>query len=152
MADPIKYRPHADTGESARDQLEDVLQALADSGALRLAKDVLERLGEVSTVFLDRLETEPGRRAVGNLAVIGAALSQLPPDRLQLVVGAMARGLENAGRLSRAAPPSFLQMLLVLRSASVRRALVAALTILYSLGEMLRPEEASGTPLVRAPR
>lgn len=150
MAEPIKYQPHAETRASARDQLDEVLQALADAGALRLAKDVLDRLGEVSTVFVDRLETEPGRRALGNLAVIGAALSQLPPDRLQLALRAAVRAFDSAGRLSRAEPPGFLQMLLVLRSANVRRALVALLSVLYSLGELLRPDAASRARLVRS--
>jgi uncharacterized protein YjgD (DUF1641 family) len=140
MAEPIKYQPHTDTRESARDQLEELLQALADSGALRLTKDLVQRFGQVSTVVVDRLETEPGRNALGNLAVVGAALARLPPDRLQLALGVLGRAFERAGRVARGEPPGFVQMLLVLRSANVRRALVAGLAILYSLGQLLRED------------
>lgn len=140
MAQPIKYRPKAQTAESAREQLDEVLRALSDSGTLRLLKDLLERIGPVSQVLAERVETEPGRNALGNLAVLGAGLTRLPPDRLQVAVQAAGRAFERAGRLARREPPSFLQMLGVLRSSSVRRALVALLTLLYATGELLQPD------------
>jgi hypothetical protein len=71
---------------------------------------------------------------------MGTALTRISPDQLQVAVRAAGRAAESAARLARRPPPSFLQMLLVLRSSSVRRVLVALLTFMHVAGELLEED------------
>lgn len=149
MAEPIKYRPVAETRESARDQLDELLQVLADSGALRVLKDAVERIGQVTDVLAARFETEPGRNALGNLSLFGTALTQLPPGDLQVVLGAAVRAFERAGQVARRDPPGLLHLMFVLRREGVRRSLFALLALLDTMGQLMAPEKRQETAMVR---
>jgi uncharacterized protein YjgD (DUF1641 family) len=145
MATPIKYQPDSRTHESPRDQLEELLEALAASGTLRVLKDLLQRIGPVAEVVSERLDTEPGRNALGNLALLASALARVSPDRLKWVVGTAVATIAHARRR----PPASLHLLLSLRRENVRRTLFGLIAFFDALGAQLRPDDSQSVSQLR---
>lgn len=147
MAEPIQYRPpSAETRESARQELERLLQVLADSGTLRALTDLIARAGQVADVLTAQLDSQPGRNALGNLALALTTLTELPPEKAKQALGATLRAARQAG--ARRAP-GVLRLLLLARRANVRRATWLVLTALDTLGGLL--DAAPGSALARRP-
>lgn len=139
MATPIKYQPPvAQTHELARDQLEQLLDVLAESGTLRLLKDFVQRMGP-GEVFSARLDTVPGRNALGNLALLATAVTRIVPDRLKRAMDAVLKAVEHA----RQPPPGALSLLFSLRRANVRQTMFVLISLLDALGAELQPDASS---------
>ena len=140
MAQPIDYAPPPGLpGQdlfTAEDDLARTLQALHESGTLRILAGLLGRFEEVMAVFLEHIDTPKGHNLNGNLVILGKLLANVDADGLDRFVTALTDGLDNAGKkLSDPDdPPGFLGLTKRLHEPDVRRGLDALITLLGSLG------------------
>jgi uncharacterized protein YjgD (DUF1641 family) len=101
MAEPIPYRPGAPSPETtAQAELERLLETLHRQGVLRLANDLVGARDGIAEVLMRGLNAQGTRNAMQNLAVLAAALAQVPPERFHQLVAAFqaaaARLVEDA--------------------------------------------------------
>ncbi|HYE57275.1 MAG TPA: DUF1641 domain-containing protein [Rhodothermales bacterium] len=139
MAQPLEYVPPQVPGEAAftaADDLARLVETLHTSGTLRVLNGFFGRLGAVSEVALDTINTPEGRNGLANLLVLAKALGRIDPQHLARFADAVDHGLDAAGRRLESPddPPGTLATLRKLRDPDVRRGLDAVLTVLGTLG------------------
>lgn len=97
MAKSIPYEvPRKETGETAQDELERLMENLHRQGILRLLNDLVTAYPQVAEILLRGLNQEQSRNLVQNLCLLASALGQVPPERLDRVVRAAAAGMEKS--------------------------------------------------------
>ena len=140
MAQPIDFAPPSSPpGQdsfSAEEDLARTLQALHESGALRILTGLLGRFEDVMGVVLEHLDTPKGHNLNANVVILGKLLANLDADGMDRFATAFTDGLDAAGqKLSDPEdPPGFLGLTKRLHEPDVRRGLDALLTLLGSLG------------------
>ena len=143
MAQPIAYEPPpAPPGQqafTAEDDLQRLLQALHESGTLRVVNGLLAQFQDVMAVVLKGLDTDEGRSGLANLLTLAKLLGKIDADGLDRFVAALDRALGAAGeRLDeRDDARGTLSVLRKLHEPDVRRGLDAALTLVGTLGAQL---------------
>jgi uncharacterized protein YjgD (DUF1641 family) len=151
MAEPLKYRPRVDTRDAARDELEALLQALHESGNLRVLTGLAGKLPEVLGILLEQSGSELGRNALGNLTLLAGTLGRLGTDSAERFSKALTEGLERVHSKMPAHPPGLLRLTSLLSGVDARRGLYAVVLLLQSLGEQLDPERpGASTRLLRS--
>jgi uncharacterized protein YjgD (DUF1641 family) len=82
MAEPITYEPTPPRiGPSAREELDQLLETLHDSGLLRLANDIAAGKQDIVRILMRGMNLEGSRYAAQNIAAIFLVLAQIPPPR-----------------------------------------------------------------------
>lgn len=146
MAQPLSYTPEARTAETARDDLDRLIETLHERGVLTALDGLTGALPDVLEVLLNRLDTPSGRNALSNLAVAGAALTALDPDRLAALRAGTEQSLTAARDGLQADPPGLVALFRQLNDPDVRRTLHALLLFLQAFGRHLHPGPASTVP------
>lgn len=141
MAERLTYITKPAPMPTARDELEELIQTLSDSGTLRTLNGFFGRFAQVNDVALEYLNTQSGRRLVGSLALLGEVFSKLPAKKLESVATGIDAGIDDAAEALRKDPPSTLHVLRLARDPEVRRAMTALFLILKSVGHELSEEE-----------
>ncbi|WP_148863537.1 DUF1641 domain-containing protein [Marinobacter fonticola] len=96
MAKRILYEvPEPPKPDTAREELDQLVENLSNTGVLRFANDVLKASPEVSEILLKGLNTEQSRNAVQNLSLLLMALGRLPPERMAAITRAFTEGLDS---------------------------------------------------------
>ena len=94
MAKAIPYEvPQPEKSVTAHDELAQLLEALHDTGVLRLANDALRAAPDVSKILLGGLNMEESRNAVQNLSLLAMALGRIPPERFASLTRAFTESL-----------------------------------------------------------
>lgn len=81
--------------EAAREELDQLLENLHDTGILRFLNDFLNASPQVSEILLRGLNTEESRNAVQNLSLLLMSLGRVPPERFSAVTRALTDGLDD---------------------------------------------------------
>ncbi|MCL2447497.1 MAG: hypothetical protein FWD17_00965 [Polyangiaceae bacterium] len=148
MAEPLKYRsiPGPSPRDTARQEIDALVEVLHDSGALRMLRGLVGRFPEVMGVMLERLDSDAGVNALSNLTIAASALLAVNAARTARIVTGLREGLDSALANRSHRPPRRLQLLAKLNHPDTRRGAFAVLTILESIGRQLRlePEDKSG--------
>ena len=137
MARPLAYDPVPPPTDTARDELEQLLQTLHESGTLRLLDGLLGRFPDVTEVAVGQLNTGGGRNLVGNVMILLKALTELDSDGHQALVSGIGEGLQAAHQSLQGEPPGLLGLLRRLGDEDVRRGLNALLVFVQTLGRHL---------------
>lgn len=85
----FKVTPLQDVGQSARGELDRLLQSLHKHGFLRLANDIVAANGEIAKVVVGGLGTEGSMRTIQNLSIVLMAFSRVEPSQFYKVVFAL---------------------------------------------------------------
>lgn len=96
MAKRIMYEvPEPPKQDTAREELDQLVENLSNAGVLRFANDLLKASPEVSQILLRGLNMEETRNAVQNLSLLLMALGRLPPERMASITRAFTEGLDS---------------------------------------------------------
>lgn len=138
MAEPIKYFPEADeTHQTARDELDALLETLHTSGTLRALDGFFGRFSEVTEVAVTQLNGPPGRKLLGNLAVLAKALTESEPKALERVMSGVVQALSALEQVGRARPAGIFALLRLMHDADTRRGFYALTQVLRAIGASL---------------
>lgn len=140
MARPLAYDPVPPPIDTAREELEQLLQTLHESGTLRLLDGLLGRFPSVTEVAVQQLNTGGGHNFVGNVMILLKALTELDSDGHQALVSGVGEGLQAAHRSLQESPPGLLSLLRKLGDEDVRRGLNALLVLVQALGRHLHQQ------------
>ena len=144
MAREIEYEvPHAPL-PGARDELADLIETLHRSGTLRILNDFFGRLGSISDVALDDLNSSAGRNIVGALLSAGKLMTGVTADDLTAIATGVSSGTEEARRVMSAdKAPGIWELLRLLHDPATRRVFGAALILLNKVGTQLQIRAAT---------
>ncbi len=146
MAKPLTYTPTPVPQDTARDDLERLLQTLHERGVLRLLNGLVGQSDGVLSVALGQLESQKGENALGTLTVLLKALTETDADAAQAFLTGTQKGLAAAHESLHHDPPSQLALLGKLNDPGVRRGLYAVLSLLEGLGRHLHEQAAQLPP------
>jgi uncharacterized protein YjgD (DUF1641 family) len=134
MARPIDYTPEPPVVDPVHDDLDETLRALHESGVLRLIRGLTDNKDGVAKVAVDRMNSEPGRRLIGNGLLVGKTLASVDPQALSTVLDGASQGIEEAAKTRGQAPLGVWGLFKFALSADVRRGLVLVLRVLAAIG------------------
>jgi uncharacterized protein YjgD (DUF1641 family) len=141
MAEPITYQPRpANTGPTAREELDQLLQTLHEAGLLRLANDVAAGGQDILGILMKGLNLESSRHAAQNIAAVLMVLAQIPPPRFYKIATTVKDALLAAANDPPAEkePPGVRGFYKALKDEQTWRALSPLVQGLMALGEGLR--------------
>ncbi len=141
MAEPLKFAPKAPPIDSARGELEQLLEVLHRSGALRTLRGLLGSLPQITETALEQAEGPSGRRLVTNAAIAVTSLTELDYRVTHQLIQGLVEGTTRAARLTGRVPPGFFSLLRALSSDDARRGLWALVTVLQSMGRRLAADD-----------
>jgi uncharacterized protein YjgD (DUF1641 family) len=149
MAEPILFTlPPRDPREALYQRLEnapkehvealldvcDILQGLHDRGILELAKGALGSSEKVLQILVNTANTPEVIRGIRNAMILAKIADSIDPRLLEGLERAVPEVLAEAGKPD---PPGLISVLRKLLSHDTRRVLIAAASILESLGKTL---------------
>jgi uncharacterized protein YjgD (DUF1641 family) len=141
MAEPLTYQPTPPRiGPSAREELDQLLETLHQSGILRLANDIAAGKQDIVGIVMKGLNLEGSRYATQNLAAILMVLAQIPPPRFYKI----ATTVKDAVLAAAEEPPAEQEapgvrgFYKALKDDETWRALAPLVQGLMALGEGLR--------------
>ena len=141
MAEPISYQPKPpQIGPTAREELEQFLETLHDSGLLRLANDLAAGRQDIVGILFNGLNLESSRYAAQNIAALLMVLGQIPPTRFYKIATTVKDALLAAADEPPAEKeaPGIRGVYKALKDDEAWRALSPLLQGLMALGEGLR--------------
>jgi uncharacterized protein YjgD (DUF1641 family) len=139
MARPIDYMPEPPVVEAAKNDMDETLRALHDAGVLRLIRGLTDNRDGVAQVTADQLNSESGRRLLGNGLLVGKTLASVDPAALSTVLEGTTQGIEQAAKTRDQPALGVWGLFKFALSADVRRGLVLVLTVLAAIGRGSRP-------------
>ncbi|GAA1479162.1 hypothetical protein GCM10009623_36080 [Nocardioides aestuarii] len=134
MAHSLGYTPPTPPDTAARDDLDDLVAALHESGLLRAAAGGARSYPRLLGALLDTVDADTVRALI---ALTGAARG-LDPDRAEEVATGVRRARDAAATAAASREPEGVRALFRrLRDPDTRRGLSAALAALAALGSAL---------------
>lgn len=144
MAEPIKHIQVGKVGQSAREDLDELIETLHETGVLRVLNGFFGNIGAVMNTLVQPIDTPAGRNLIGTLATIAESLGRIQPAQVQAAVQAAAETVQLLEFTSRRRPPSSFNLLLMLQRGETRRGIYTAIQLLQGLGRLSqRMEEAA---------
>lgn len=140
MARPIDYVPEPPTAEPEQDDLDETLRALHRAGVLRLVRGLTDGGDGVAQVAVDQMNSESGRRLLGNALLAGKTLAAVDPEALSTVLDGTAQGIGEAAKTRQRPTLGIWALLKFSLSSDVRRGLMVVLTVLASIGRGSRSQ------------
>ncbi len=139
MARRIDYTPEPPVVDGVQDDLDETLRALHDAGVLRLIRGLTDNRDDVAKVAVDQMNSESGRRLLGNGLLMGKTLASVDADALATVLEGASQGIEEAAETRNQPVVGVWGLFKFAFSGDVRRGLVMVLTVLAAIGRGSRP-------------
>jgi uncharacterized protein YjgD (DUF1641 family) len=133
MARSLSYTPPTPPDDQARDELDDLVRALHDSGLLRAMAAGARSYPELLRSVLTHVDVGTVRSVI---ALAGAA-GDLDPDQTERVAEGLRRARVDAARAARGKPEGPLALLRRLSDPDTRRGIAAVLAALAAVGRSL---------------
>ncbi len=96
MARAIDYKvPPPPPRDTAREEMDLLIQNLHEQGILRLANDIVCSYPKLLEILLGGLNREQSQSAIQNLALLAISLGQIPPERLVLFTRGITAAIEE---------------------------------------------------------
>ncbi len=133
MSRPLGYTPPTPPDTAASDEVDDLVQALHDSGLLRALAGGARAYPDLLTTLLRAVDADTVRSA---LALAGG-LRDLDPDESQKVADGIRRARTDAAAAAAAKPEGAWALFKRVRDPDTRRGISAALAALSALGGSL---------------
>lgn len=136
MARSLGYTPPTPPDTAARDELDDLVDALHDSGLLRALAGGARAYPTLLRTALDAVDADTLRAVIA----VAGGLRDLDPDEAERVAGGIRRARSDATAAATAKPEGPVALLRRLRNPDTWRGLSAALAALAAIGGALRTE------------
>lgn len=136
MATALGYTPPTPPDTAARDEVDDLVAALHDSGLLRAMAGGARAYPQLLTRALHAIDAKTIRAVLE----LSASLQDLDPEETAKVAGGIRRARSEAARAAAAEPEGPLALFRRLRDPDTRRGLAAALAALAAIGGSLPRE------------
>ena len=133
MSKPLGYTPPAPPDTGAKDEVDDLVRALHDSGLLRAMAGGARAYPELLTLLLKAVDADTVRSA---LALAGG-LRDLDPEESQKVADGIRRARSDAAAAASAKPEGPWALFKRIKDPDTRRGISAALAALTALGGSL---------------
>lgn len=137
MAKLADYEVPPATPPGAREEWEAFLETLHRSGTLRVLNGFFGKLGPVSDIALENLNSASGRNIVGAALALGEIAGRCDAATSQSLATGAIDGA-NRSRRYHARPPGLWRLVRLLFAPDTRRALGTVLTLLNRIGAALR--------------
>lgn len=135
MARPISYTPPPVAHDPARDQVDDFVAALEESGLLRALTGAIRAYPDLAAMVVQRVDADTLR----SLAALGALGQALDPEVTERYVGGVRAAVSAADEAATADDaPSVVGLLRGLGDPDVRRGAGALLAALGAFGRSMR--------------
>ncbi len=135
MARPLSYTPPTPPDTAARDELDDLAQALHESGLTRVVAGAARAYPDLLRLVMDSVE--PG--TLRSVAALGGAAKGLDPATAQRLADGVRQARSDAVAASAGRPPGPVALLRRLLDPDTRRGLAAVLAALRAVGAALPP-------------
>lgn len=142
MARSLGYTPPAPATDQARDELDDLVDALHDSGLLRALAGGARTYPRLLKALLDVVDADTVRSVIALASVLG----DLDPDGSARLAAGVRRARGDAAATLAAPPEGPRALFRRLRDPDTRRGLSAALAALSAVGGALARSEAPPRP------
>lgn len=138
MAKAIHYEVAPPPKEdAAREELDQLLHKLHETGILRLLNDFLSASPEVTKMLLNGLNREESRNALQNVLLLVMGIGRISPERFSLLTGALGQGVEDlqqsAGQRESNKAPGVTGVYKLLHDDALWQSLYPLLTALKSM-------------------
>ncbi|GGF45482.1 hypothetical protein GCM10011519_19230 [Marmoricola endophyticus] len=133
MAEPISYLPPVPEDTGARDEVDDLVQALHESGLLRVMAGGARAYPQLLRTLLQSMDANALRSAIE----LGGALRDLDPDESARVAAGVRQARADAVAAASGRPEGPLALLRRLRDPDTRRGIAATLAALAAIGRSL---------------
>ncbi len=130
MAEPIEYTPGPVTTDTARDEVDDLVTALHETGLLRALGGAVQAYPDLTTALVKRIPPE----TVRSVARLGSLVRLPEPGQSDAVVAGLRSAVAAANEALSGEPPSWFDLVRKVGSADVRRGLGAAVAALGAFG------------------
>ena len=130
----LQPRPSPSQLPAARDEWEQLLQTLHETGALRTMNDFAARGDKVMEVVLDQLNSDSGRKLISAVLALGKVITELPPDGMERLTHGIRHGLDESRTSLEGDPPGTLALVRMLHEPETRRAIGGLLALLRGIG------------------
>jgi uncharacterized protein YjgD (DUF1641 family) len=137
MARSLAYTPPTPPDTAARDELDDLVDALHDSGLLRALAGGARAYPTLLHTLLDAIDADTLRAGIA----LAGGLADLDPDEAERLAGGIRRARTDATAAAAARPEGPVSLAKRLRDPDTRRGLSAALAALAAIGAALGPAE-----------
>ena len=133
MARPLSYTPPTRPDTGPQDDVDQLVEALHDSGLLRAMAGGARAYPQLLRRLLAAVDADTLRSAIA----ITGSLRDLDPDETERVAEGIRRARTEAARAADAKPEGPLALLRRLRDPDTRRGISAALAALAAVGSAL---------------
>lgn len=133
MSKPLSYLPPVPEDTGARDEVDDLVQALHDSGLLRVMAGGARAYPQLLRTLLQSIDANAIRSAIE----LGGALRELDPEESKRVAEGVRQARADAVAAASQKPEGPLKLFRRLRDPDTRRGLAAALAALAAVGRSL---------------
>ncbi len=133
MATPLGYTPPTPADTAASDEVDDLVQALHESGLLRALAGASRAYPQLLSTALDGVDADALRSAIA----LAGALRDLDPQESEQLAEGIRSARSEAVAAASAKPEGPIALLRRLRDPNTRRGLSAALAALAALGSSL---------------
>lgn len=134
MAKPLSYEPPVPELDDVKADIDRTLRTLHEREVLRFIDGLFANGDPIAQVGAEQMNSESGRRALGNALLLLKVLTAVDPIALQQVAGGASEGISEAAVAVQRRPPGIFGLIKMLLSADTRRGLAVALTLLAALG------------------
>jgi uncharacterized protein YjgD (DUF1641 family) len=157
MARPIALElPKRDPREELRSRLEqapaehaeallagfEVLQGLHDCGVLELLRGMLDGGNKVLEIVVEATKTPETIRGIRNLLIMTKVIGAIDPEILKKFAESVPDTLAAAAKAQEKEPPSFWEVLSIVRSKNMRRGVAVMNGALEALGKNFSTEKS----------
>lgn len=142
MARSLGYTPPAPPSDQARDELDDLVAALHDSGLLRALAGGVRTYPQLLGALLDVVDA----RTVRSVIALASALGDLDPDGSARLASGVRRARTDAAATLAGPPEKVRTVVRRLRDPDTRRGLSAALAALSAIGGALADDARAPRP------
>ena len=133
MATPLGYRPPVRPDTGAQDEVDDLVEALHESGLLRLLAGGARSYPQLLTVLLKAVDADTLRSTIA----LAGALRDLDPGESEKLAAGIRRARSEAAAAADDPPEGPLALFRRLRDPDTRRGISAALAALAAIGAAL---------------
>ena len=133
MASPLGYKPPVRPDTGARDEVDDLVDALHESGLLRLLAGGARSYPQLLTRLLKAVDADTLRSTIA----LAGALRDLDPDESEKLAAGIRRARSAAAEAADQPPEGPLALFRRVRDPDTRRGISAALAALAAIGSAL---------------
>ena len=141
MAKPLTFAPPPPANDPAQDDVDDLVQALHESGLLRVLAGGARAYPDLLTSLLRATDADTIRSGI----LLAGSLGDLDPEGSERIANGIKRARKEAARAANEKPPGFFRLAKRAHDPDVRRGLAAALAALAAFGSALDEDKGDST-------